>query len=851
MRDWCMALTIVGGIIFATGCGDKKPGAGSAPSPVVDGDSDNAGGDNGTAGDNGMEGGDTAINGTPQVVITDPADGSFVLFASPNPAPTVDLQGTIADNATILAQNIAWTITAPDASTSSSQGNVNGVGLSVASTLAYTFDQLGAYVIALAYDDGERIGNDEITIQVVDNLPVEVDIRAPVDTDQDGVADLQPVESAQLTLSGRVREMDGDQVDTAAILWTVTAPDVTSTQDAGTTTCNGAGTTCTSTYAFNFAQTGIYSVRLEATDTQSRTVFAELDIVVVANTPPTCQILTPANGAAFASGETVTVSATVSDANEPALDLTVEWYFDDVTGAPAGTGRVDQLTATFPGAAACEAHTIVCVVTDSLSATGTDSVGFMVSSLPTITIDGIADDQGNNVRAAEGEFADSTQVTSISITTTTDDAEDRVAPGADMTLTVLDSHTGSALAAPATINPFVATQFTTVWDTAIGLGRHTLVAKITDSCGASAMVEDEVVVAPQMQTAQAVAGTDTWDVRDIFAVSGDAMYVAYRPDGGDNALAYATGVSSDPAGFGSMEDLTQLLDALSQGTRVRDIALIDDYIAFATSDGLIICPVEDRAGGNLSLAVQDLANPVECTLVPDYINPQGNNFADSETRALAVLPGGVLVAGTDNGVVFMTDPLGLPGQGLQCLEDTTIEDIAYDPISGALFIATNGDHAYRWDPTFDTCAMTQLDDNNTPMLGSDEVIHTVLVGSDGIWFGTESPSLLLYDVSNNAWTVYRPASSPMAPGSAVLHLAIEVKTLGTPGAGRDILWVALDAPANVAPSVLRRDEVLPSWTAFSADRDGIPDAQVRRITIDANGVKWLATAQGVAAYAWP
>jgi hypothetical protein len=181
----------------------------------------------------------------------------------------------------------------------------------------------------------------------------------------------------------------------------------------------------------------------------------------------------------------------------------------------------------------------------------------------------------------------------------------------------------------------------------------------------------------------------------------------------------------------------------------------------------------------------------------------------------------------------------------------TILDLAYEPITGAVFGGTDGDFVFRWDPLFGDCDIITYDQDNSPLVGADSVVPAVAVDSTGVWFGTERASLAHLAVADDSWIVHQPDNSPLVFGDPIEDIAIEVRALGSPPVDRDLVWAGLDPNSTLNASVLRRDEVLPSWTQFSAAQDGLPDPRVRRIIVDQNGIKWLATPNGLAGYAWP
>jgi len=215
------------------------------------------------------------------------------------------------------------------------------------------------------------------------------------------------------------------------------------------------------------------------------------------------------------------------------------------------------------------------------------------------------------------------------------------------------------------------------------------------------------------------------------------------------------------------------------------------------------------------------------------------------------LPDGTLIAATDSGAVFMPDPASQPGVGTRCMQGTTVLDMDYDAITGAVFLGTDGDYIMRWDPQLDQCDTQRIGQGNSPLQGNDDVVRAVLADSTGMWFGTDRPTMAHLDTANDIWIIHRSNNSPLEAGRRINDLALEVQSLGSPAAPREIIWAALDGATDFSPAVLRRDEVLPAWTQFSVVPDGVADRRVRTIVVDAAGNKWISTRNGVSVYTWP
>jgi len=792
----------------------------------------------------------------PAVTITSPVNGRYELTGS---AP--NLRGTISDASAIVAANVLWTITAPDATVTQAPGTVAPLSpTAVDLVYTYTFALPGDYTIVLSYSNGTASAQQSITVHSTTNLPPAVTIRrfagVAADANGDGIVDIRPVEGSTVAMSGRVQEPDTDPVVSASILWTVTAPGGATTTSAGAITC-ALPTRCDSVYSHAFGAPGSYLLELEATDGLGRRIVASLTVIVRPNTPPTCRITAPGAGAS-APPAALAVSAAVYDPDQPAATLSVAWYLDAVSGAPLATGANASVDLT--AFANCTAKTLICVATDSFAATGQGSVALLVNTPPTVSITSIVDDAAtpNDARASAGAFVDPAAVGTVSIASAQNDLDGNV------TLEVYDSLTGAAVSAavPGLANP---STHTTLWSMAPAPsnGRHTLVAKVTDNCGASATAQDDVIVGTSLvSTGTMPAAELNGDVHAILPLGAGALYVGYfDAAAGQEELTLFAGVGTGAVPtLGTATLYGVLLNTLIAGrSPVNAILAVGTSIYFGTDDGLIACPMTNASGGDYSLAVANLANPVECNLVRDYTNAVGQPVASPRTLALVALPAGALVAATDAGVVWLASP-ATSASGVACLDGVVrVFDAAYEAIGNAVYLGTDGLYAYRWASPFTDCSLAPLDNLTAPFLagGVDSIVEAVAVdASGGVWFGTDEPSLLRFDAVSDTWVAYRSATpsagaNVFVNGTPVFDIAIESRVLGSPAASRDIAWSGFDARANVEPSLVRADLTLPSWTGIRRTPDGLANLRVARIAIGAGGIKWLATPSGVGFYAWP
>ena len=93
------------------------------------------------------------------------------------------------------------------------------------------------------------------------------------------------------------------------------------------------------------------------------------------NTPPVVSITSPANGATFTQGTTISLAATATDAQDGDISSRVQWTDN---GAAAGTGGVLSSLLSVAGT-----HTFVAKVTDSAGAQAESQVSVTVTALAT------------------------------------------------------------------------------------------------------------------------------------------------------------------------------------------------------------------------------------------------------------------------------------------------------------------------------------------------------------------------------------------------------------------------------------------------------------------------------------
>jgi formylglycine-generating enzyme required for sulfatase activity len=137
---------------------------------------------------------------------------------------------------------------------------------------------------------------------------------------------------------------------------------------------------------------GEHKIRLVVQDPAGNTGVDEVEIVVgPPNTAPTCEILSPFDGEAFAGGQPVELSGIVADPDIPLSLLAVEWHSDKdglLGESVIGSGGGAVLQATSLSSAL---HSVSLRVKDETGATCADEILVAVSSPPEASIDSPVD----------------------------------------------------------------------------------------------------------------------------------------------------------------------------------------------------------------------------------------------------------------------------------------------------------------------------------------------------------------------------------------------------------------------------------------------------------------------------
>lgn len=133
---------------------------------------------------------------------------------------------------------------------------------------------------------------------------------------------------------------------------------------------------------------GDHTVTLEALDSTGRTGRDSVTLRVgPANTPPSCGVLSPADGSAVEEGDAVRFDGTASDPDEFATALAARWVSDKDGELGASAVNSDGTVSLTTSSLTVNTHTVSLQVTDELGVVCTDSVVVLVSTRPTVIID--------------------------------------------------------------------------------------------------------------------------------------------------------------------------------------------------------------------------------------------------------------------------------------------------------------------------------------------------------------------------------------------------------------------------------------------------------------------------------
>jgi hypothetical protein len=305
----------------------------------------------------------TVSNATPMVTINSPTAGSHY-SSSPVSASASFTDAGHNDTHTCT---IDWGDASPVDTGTVTESNGSGT---CAGSHTYTTGGSHTITVSVADDDGAT-GQDMVT--VTNDAPI-VD-AGPAPSGAEGSA---------IPLSGSVT--DPDSTPTSSWSYTPGAG-----VDAGAT-CSFADASSPAT-TITCTDDGSYTATLTANDGLNAPQSSSTT-VTVSNATPVVTITSPTAGQSFLPGQTVSVSASFTDAGtNDTHTCSIDW--GDGTPATAGTVTESNGSGTCTGShtyamSAFGSRTITVSVTDDDGATGQDTVGITVSSAKALKQDALA-----------------------------------------------------------------------------------------------------------------------------------------------------------------------------------------------------------------------------------------------------------------------------------------------------------------------------------------------------------------------------------------------------------------------------------------------------------------------------
>jgi hypothetical protein len=436
-----------------------------------------------------------AAEAAPELTITTPHDGARVLHGTP-----VTFTGTAVDLLDgELTAAIDWR--------SDRDGSL-GTGGSVTAPALST----GTHVItASAIDGAGLVGRASIAVDVQDPAPPIVNVTIPL---PDAVASL----GATVTFAGTAHDaFDGDL--TASLRWSSSLAGAIGT----------GGTFSRSSLGF-----GVHTITATVTDSHGLTASASTTVTV--GDVPRVTITSPAEGAVFTEGTTITLRATATDVQDGDLGPSIAWA--STTDGPLGTGTTIAVASLSPGP-----QTIIASATDSHGSRGETRRRLTIRGKPRIAI----------VSPAPGASLE--PGTPVTLAATATDVED-----GDLSATVRwtsDVEGTLGTGASITTAAFVAA------------GPRTLTASVTDSAGfrTEARVDVLVNAAPSIAIVRPLDGA-------AFEVRASVAFDASAADPEDGNVTAAIRWTSDVDGaLGTGGSITR--SSLGPGTHVVTATVTD------------------------------------------------------------------------------------------------------------------------------------------------------------------------------------------------------------------------------------------------------------------------------------
>jgi hypothetical protein len=772
-------------------------------------------------------------NFAPEVEITNPDDGSYFLTGT-----TVPFNGvaTDAEDGALTGLSLQWFAGTQQI----------GSGASIQTTLAD-----GTHLITLEATDTEGAkGYAQITVHFVDNLPPVCTIQEP----NDG-ADVPAGSSVQFDAS--CTDPDGTgAIANVDITW---VSDLDGPLGTGASVQNALVTE------------GVHIISVCAVDTEDATVIGceTVTVVVFVNEPPSVTLTSPASGTVFAACVDIDLSC---DATDPEGDAITYQWSSSVDGAIGG-GKNRTWTPDTSGP-----HTITCTATDALGALSSSSVTLTILS-PAVAVTTPAD--GDAVGLGE----------TITFRADACDTEDGDLNGASV---VWSSNVAGQLGVGRNLDV-----------NGLAAGAHTVTVTGTDANGNTstdtvAIVVDErpvvTITAPSDGASFPLAGTTSvglaataTDVEDgtlipsfLVAPVGTTL-VGASVDFTDlvpgflDVIASATDsvglIGTDQIRISIVGDDPLVSTVLANGN-VGGATAVGGSIFVASSLGLVeldansLTPTTTWTTANsdlprtntLSVAVgpdgdvfvgqqEGLAarcDPTDITCDPTFNDGDQLNLDAFIVNAIAVLPDGRVLVGTDQCMLLATPDFDVmrrfcegDGGGDGLIGDQ-INDFAVDEATGDVWIATDKGASLMSpadiNQTQNENASTFVDFGTDEGLADEDVRGIAIAPSGDVWFATAGGVTVRAD-GGTPVTSFDQGDGLSSDDT--YDVAIDVVSLA--GSLREVAWVASSSGLN------RIDAEHPPIQVITT-ADGLVSNACRSVTVLSGHEKLVGTTSGMSVY---
>ena len=499
----------------------------------------------------------SARNEFPVAMITSHADGDVVSDGD------VNVLGTVTDvddaPATLVAH---WVVDGVEACPARPPDDA-GISQCTVSAVDGTID-----IQLLVKDPSNAVGTDRLSLEVAPTKPPTARLVLP-----DGSERLYT--DQKVTFQGLV----SDEEDGAASLEVHFESDVQPDLDIPLLIDSDGTAT-----GFGYLDEGEHAIVMRVVDSDGKTAS---DSVVVRvgppNTAPVCSITSPSDGGVVSPLEAVTLRGEVSDADQPAESLAIEWRsdVDGVLASEPATTEGETIAMSSPLSPG--PHVLTLLVNDELGAACSASVVTHVGTAPTVRIDSPL---GGSVLP----FGDAT-----SMQASVSDSEDALTSLVVDWSSDIDGPLGSAVADTAGV---------VVLPVSLSLGVHTISASTVDSHGmpATDSVDISVNDVPLVSSASIVPNPafagDTlsceWEFSD--ATGSDASTAVWSMSGA------VLGVGSSLAGPWVRGDVVRCtvtpFDGVFEGEEVSAELVVSNTVPSAV--GASISPASPTTGDGLS-----------------------------------------------------------------------------------------------------------------------------------------------------------------------------------------------------------------------------------------------------------